>query len=75
MNAARARQARSTLKFRIRDVARAACVSPDTVSRFERGQELRPATIMAIRSALERAGADFTEAGSGSAGVKLCAHV
>jgi transcriptional regulator with XRE-family HTH domain len=63
MNATQARKARASLAIRIRDVAQAAGVSPDTVSRFERGQELRPATIATIRGALERAGVVFTEEG------------
>jgi cell division GTPase FtsZ len=44
----------------------------DTIARFERGEELLPRTINAIRKALEDAGVRFIAAGkSGGAGVRL----
>jgi transcriptional regulator with XRE-family HTH domain len=51
----------------VRDLAKAASVSVDTVSRLERGEELMPRTLVAIRAALEAAGAEFIN----GSGVKL----
>ena len=46
-------------------------VSPNTVSRLERGEDLRPATVAAIRAALEAAGVEFIAENGGGAGVRL----
>ena len=48
----------------MRDLARAVQASTDTVSRHERGEELKARTVDAIRRALEDAGAEFV-AGEG----------
>jgi len=55
----------------VRDLAKAAGVSSNTVSRLERGEELGPRTIKAIREALEAAGAVFIDEDGGGAGVRL----
>jgi transcriptional regulator with XRE-family HTH domain len=57
----------------MRDLARAAMASPDTVARFERGEELKPRTVAALRAALEAGGVVFIaeEPGAGGAGVRL----
>jgi len=52
--------ARAALKLGVRDVARLADVSPNTVARLERGETLRAATIESISRALESAGVEFT---------------
>ena len=61
--------ARAATGLGVRDLAKLAGVSPDTVARLERGEELRPGTIEAIRGALGKAGATFLsddgEAGPG----------
>lgn len=44
----------------VRDLARLADVAADTVSRLERGEELKPRTADALRAALEAAGVEFT---------------
>jgi transcriptional regulator with XRE-family HTH domain len=71
MNAAQSKMARAATDLGIRDLAKAAGVSPDTVARLERGEELKPATIAAIRAALEAAGVDFIEENGGGPGVRL----
>lgn len=71
MNAAQSRMARAATGLGVRDLATAAGVSPNTVARLERGEELRPATIAAIRAALEAAGVDFIEENGGGPGVRL----
>jgi transcriptional regulator with XRE-family HTH domain len=54
------RMARAALGLGIRELARAAKVSIDTVTRFERGDLLKERTIEAIQRALEAAGVEFT---------------
>ncbi|MGR3548834.1 MAG: helix-turn-helix domain-containing protein [Roseovarius sp.] len=63
--------ARAATGYGLRDLAIAADVSPNTISRLERGEELKPATIAAIRAALEAAGVEFIEPNGGGAGVRL----
>ncbi|MCR9088680.1 MAG: hypothetical protein NXH97_18265 [Rhodobacteraceae bacterium] len=46
-------------------------VAQMTVSRFERGEDLKPATIATIRKALEDAGVEFIPENGGGAGVRL----
>jgi hypothetical protein len=50
-------------------LATAAKVSTNTVTRLEAGEELKERTIDAVRSALEAAGAEFTN--GETPGVKL----
>ena len=71
MNAAQCKMARAALGLGVRDVATAAAVSPDTISRLERGEELKPRTVAAVRSALEAAGVEFIPENGGGAGVRL----
>ncbi|MBZ0127974.1 MAG: helix-turn-helix domain-containing protein [Rhodobacteraceae bacterium] len=71
MNATQSKMARAATGLGVRDLARLASVSPDTVARLERGEELKPATITAIRDALENAGVEFIEENGGGAGVRL----
>ena len=65
------KMARAALGLRVRDLAELAEVSPNTVTRIERGKQLQPRTTAAIQSALERAGVDFIEPNGGGAGVRL----
>ena len=63
--------ARAALGLGVRDLAKAAGVSPDTVARLERGEDLKETTVVAIRTALEAAGVDFIAENGGGAGVRL----
>jgi transcriptional regulator with XRE-family HTH domain len=63
--------ARAALGLGVRELADLAKVSPDTVARLERGEELRERTIDAIRAALETAGVQFIAENGGGAGVRL----
>jgi transcriptional regulator with XRE-family HTH domain len=54
------RMARAALGLGIRELALAAKVSIDTITRFERGDQLKERTIEAIQRALESAGVEFT---------------
>lgn len=71
MNATQCRMARAATGLGVRDLAKAASVSPDTVARLERGEELRPATVDAIRAALEAAGVVFLPENGNGPGVAL----
>lgn len=65
------KMARAALGLGVRDLAALAAVSPDTVARLERGEELKPRTIDAIRAALEYAGVVFVPENGEGAGVRL----
>ncbi len=69
MIAVQCRMARAALGLGVRELAELAKVSPDTVARLERGEELRERTIDDIRAALEAAGVEFTN--GGQPGVKM----
>lgn len=71
MQAVQCRMARVALGWGVRQLAEAAKVSPDTVARLERGEELRERTVDAIRAALEAAGITFIAENGGGAGVRL----
>ena len=63
--------ARAALKIGVRDLAAQAGVSPDTVARLERGEELKLATVDVIQAALEAAGIEFIPENGGGSGVRL----
>lgn len=71
LTAVQSKMARVAVGMGVRDLAKAAGVSPDTVARLERGEILKPATIAAIRAALEAAGAVFIAENGGGPGVRL----
>lgn len=63
--------ARAATGLGVRGLAKLASVSPDTVARLERGEELRIVTVAAIRAALEAAGVEFIAENGGGPGVRL----
>jgi len=65
------KMARAALGLGVRDLAKLADVSPDTIARLERGEDLKPETLKAIRAALETAGVKFIPENGGGAGVRL----
>ena len=71
MNATQSKMARAALGLGVRELAELAKVSPDTIARLERGEELRERTVDAIRIALETAGVEFIAENGGGAGVRL----
>jgi transcriptional regulator with XRE-family HTH domain len=71
MNAVQSKMARAAVGWGVRELAKAAGVSVDTVSRLERGEELMPRTVEAIRSALESAGVIFIDQNGNGPGVRL----
>jgi transcriptional regulator with XRE-family HTH domain len=71
MNAAQCKMARAATGLGVRDLAISAAVSPNTIARLERGEPIRPATIAAIRAALETAGVVFLPENGNGPGVAL----
>lgn len=69
MTPAQCRMARSGLSIGVRELAEAAGVSTNTITRFEKGEILKPRTINAIKGALEAAGVTFTSDKDGDQGV------
>ena len=69
MNIAQCKMARAALGLGVRDLAKLADVSQDTISRLERGEALKLSTRLKIRTALESAGVVFLDENGG--GVKL----
>jgi transcriptional regulator with XRE-family HTH domain len=65
------RMARTALEMGVRELADAAKVSTNTITRFERGEPLRERTIDALRAALESTGVEFIPENGGGVGVRL----
>ena len=63
--------ARAGLDVPMRDLARLADISTNTLVRFESGAELREKTLQAIQGALEAAGATFLADDGDGPGVRL----
>ncbi|WP_199252776.1 helix-turn-helix domain-containing protein [Chachezhania sediminis] len=55
----------------LRELAAQAEVSPNTISRLERGEELRASTIEIIQAVFERAGVVFLEDDGRGPGVRV----
>ena len=71
MNGIQCKMARAATGLGVRDLAKTAGVSPDTIARLERGEDLREGTVALIRAALERAGVEFIAENGGGPGVRL----
>jgi transcriptional regulator with XRE-family HTH domain len=65
------RMARVALGIGVRDLAELAGVSTNTIARFERGEDIKSATMAMIRAALEAAGVQFIAENGGGPGVRL----
>jgi transcriptional regulator with XRE-family HTH domain len=59
ISAVQSKMARAALGWGVRELARAAKVSTDTISRLERGEELKERTLDNIGAVLEAAGVEF----------------
>jgi DNA-binding XRE family transcriptional regulator len=69
MLASQCRMARAALGLTVRELAKRADVSHDTIIRLEGGQELKKSTVGKVKGAFEAAGIEFTN--GGEPGVKL----
>lgn len=69
-DAAQCKMARAALGWGVRDLAKCADVSSDTIARLERGEQLKSSTLQAIKSAFEAAGIEFIPENGGGPGVR-----
>jgi transcriptional regulator with XRE-family HTH domain len=65
------RMARAALRLGVRDLAKAANVSPNTIARIEADLPANASTLNAIKQALEAGGIEFIPENGGGAGVRL----
>ncbi|RMC30972.1 XRE family transcriptional regulator [Paracoccus alkanivorans] len=63
--------ARAALGWGIRELAEIAQVAPQTITRLEKGDLLKPKTVQVIQSAFEAAGVEFIPENGGGPGVRL----
>lgn len=75
MKPVQCKMARVALGWGVRELAKAAQVSTQTVARLEKGEQLRPSTIDHLRSVLEAAGIEFIPENGGGPGVRLAKKV
>lgn len=75
MNSVQCKMARAALGWGVRELAKEAGVSVDTVSRLERGEELLPRTVNAMRATLEAAGVQFLDDGDVAGGKGVAKRV
>lgn len=71
MKAMQCKMARVALDWGVRELAAAAKVSTQTVTRFERGDHLKAQTIQTLKDTLEAAGVEFIPENGGGVGVRL----
>jgi DNA-binding XRE family transcriptional regulator len=63
--------ARTALGWGVRELAKAANVSQQTVSRLEKDEQLRESTLRRIQKALEDAGIEFIPENGGGLGIRF----
>lgn len=71
MNPLQLRLARTALDLTVRDAADFTGVSHNSITRYERGLELKESTVAKMRAALEAAGVIFVEENGDGPGVRL----
>ncbi|WP_082557312.1 helix-turn-helix transcriptional regulator [Ensifer sp. Root127] len=63
--------ARVALGWGVLELAEAASVSTQTITRLERGDQLRPATLERVQRVLEEAGIEFIPENGGGPGIRF----
>ena len=71
MKAVQLRMARAAVGWGVRDLAKKAGITANTVTRIENGADARQSTIDALQQVLEAAGVEFINENGGGAGVRL----
>lgn len=71
MNAVQCKMARAALGLGVRELAQMAQVATGTITRLETGEDLKPRTVEAIKTTLEKAGVEFIPENGAGAGVRL----
>jgi transcriptional regulator with XRE-family HTH domain len=65
------KMARAAIGWGVRDLAKKAGVTANTVTRIENGADAKQSTIDKLRQALEVAGVEFIDENGGGPGVRL----
>jgi transcriptional regulator with XRE-family HTH domain len=63
--------ARTAVGWGVRELAKKAGVTANTVSRIENGADAKQSTILRLRQCLEGAGVEFIDENGGGPGVRL----
>ncbi len=71
MSAIQCKLARIALGWGVRELAKACRVSTQTITRLEKGEELRQSTLVRIQHVLEDAGIEFIPENGGGVGVRF----
>ena len=71
MKAVQLRMARAAVGWGVRDLAKQAGVTANTVTRIENGADAKQSTMDALQRALEAAGVEFIFENGGGPGVRL----
>ena len=71
MRAVQLRMARAAVGWGVRDLAKQAGVTANTVTRIENGSDAKQSTMDALQRALEAAGIEFIDENGGGPGVRL----
>jgi transcriptional regulator with XRE-family HTH domain len=71
MKAVQLKMARAAVGWGVRELAKKAGVTANTVTRIENGADAKQSTMDRLQSALEAAGIEFIEENGGGLGVRL----
>jgi transcriptional regulator with XRE-family HTH domain len=71
MRAVQIKMARAAVGWGVRELAKKAGVTANTVTRIENGADARQSTIDRLQQALESAGVEFIDENGGGLGVRL----
>jgi len=71
MKAIQIKMARAAIGWGVRELAKKASVTANTVTRIENGADAKQSTMDRLQQALEAAGVEFIEENGGGPGVRL----
>jgi len=71
MKAIQLKMARAAVGWGVRDLAKKAGVTANTVTRIENGADAKQSTMEKLKNALEAAGVEFIDEDGGGLGVRL----
>jgi transcriptional regulator with XRE-family HTH domain len=71
MKSVQLKMARTAVGWGVRELAKKAGVTANTVTRIENGADAKQSTIDRLRQALEAAGVEFIDENGGGPGVRL----
>jgi transcriptional regulator with XRE-family HTH domain len=71
MRAVQVKMARAAVGWGVRDLAKEAGVTANTVTRIENGADAKQSTMDRLQQALEAAGVEFIDENGGGPGVRL----